>query len=299
MHACVQGIATIKSFRREEMHSARMRSLVDGSSVMQLCNQSMNRWLALRLESVGACVSFAAAAMAIEQRGDAAWVGLTLSYALQMTSLTTMAVRTSASCLAFVCNSMALGSSRANHQFQAACGHTAVARNADKQTEAGTDACIGLFPMLTAHTPAFSLINICFLQVRLSSLAENCFNAVERVDEFSHLTPEGNPPADPSRRSSDRGDRGSGGGGASAAAQSPAGSPRPDVEQAFLPESLRGRPANEEAAGVLPPAHDPPEGFPRAGKIEFDDVQMRYRPGLPLVLKGLSFTVEPGMKVCC
>ena len=93
LRARVQGIATIKSFRREAMHEARMRALVDGSSVMQLCNQSMNRWLALRLEAVGACVSFAAAAMAIEQRGDAAWVGLTLSYALQMTSLTTMAVR--------------------------------------------------------------------------------------------------------------------------------------------------------------------------------------------------------------
>jgi ATP-binding cassette, subfamily C (CFTR/MRP), member 1 len=92
----MQGISTIKSFRREVMHEARMRDLVDTSSVMQLCNQSMNRWLALRLEAIGAIVSLAAAALAIEQRGNAAWVGLTLSYALQMTSLTTMAVRTTA-----------------------------------------------------------------------------------------------------------------------------------------------------------------------------------------------------------
>lgn len=60
---------------------------------MQLCNQSMNRWLSLRLEFVGALVALAAAALAIEQSGDAAWSGLTLSYALQITSLTTMAVR--------------------------------------------------------------------------------------------------------------------------------------------------------------------------------------------------------------
>lgn len=59
---------------------------------MQLASQSLNRWLSLRLEAVGAVVSFAAAALAIEQQGQAAWAGLTLSYALQMTSLTTMTV---------------------------------------------------------------------------------------------------------------------------------------------------------------------------------------------------------------
>ena len=89
----VQGIATIKTFRREVMHERRLAALMDISSAMQLCNQSMNRWLALRLEIIGAGVSFAAAALAIEQRGAAAWAGLTLSYALQLTALTTMAVR--------------------------------------------------------------------------------------------------------------------------------------------------------------------------------------------------------------
>ena len=136
--------------------------------------------------------------------------------------------------------------------------------------------------------------------MRLSSLAENCFNAVERVDEFSHLPPEGNPPADADGR-------GSGGAGgappdaarlSSLAEPSPPASPRSEVETAFLPSALTSvRPANEEAVGSLPPAHDPPEGFPPAGKIVFDDVKMRYRPSLPLVLKGLSFTIDPGMKV--
>ena len=35
--------------------------------------------------------------------------------------------------------------------------------------------------------------------------------------------------------------------------------------------------------------------WPRSGRIEFVNVSMRYRPGLPLVLKGLSFgPVAPG-----
>jgi len=29
-------------------------------------------------------------------------------------------------------------------------------------------------------------------------------------------------------------------------------------------------------------------------QIEFKDVKMRYRPGLPLVLKGLSVNIEAG-----
>jgi ABC-type multidrug transport system fused ATPase/permease subunit len=88
----LQGLATIKSFRKEEMHRERMAKFIDSSSVMQLCIQSMNRWLSLRLETIGALVSFAAAALAIEHHGAASWAGLTLSYALQLTSLTNMTV---------------------------------------------------------------------------------------------------------------------------------------------------------------------------------------------------------------
>lgn len=29
-------------------------------------------------------------------------------------------------------------------------------------------------------------------------------------------------------------------------------------------------------------------------QVSFQDVNMRYRPGLPLVLKGLSITIKPG-----
>ncbi|KAI0701717.1 multidrug resistance-associated ABC transporter [Earliella scabrosa] len=43
--------------------------------------------------------------------------------------------------------------------------------------------------------------------------------------------------------------------------------------------------------------NDPPPSWPDAGAIEFKDVEMAYRPGLPPVLKGVSFEVKPGEKV--
>ena len=46
-----------------------------------------------------------------------------------------------------------------------------------------------------------------------------------------------------------------------------------------------------EILGELPPQ------WPDKGEIVFDDVQMRYRPDLPLVLKGMSVTVRPGERI--
>lgn len=37
--------------------------------------------------------------------------------------------------------------------------------------------------------------------------------------------------------------------------------------------------------------------LPAAGAICVCDLQLRYRPGLPLVLRGVSFDVAPGEKV--
>lgn len=47
----------------------------------------------MRLETLGALAAFSAAVLAIEARGAASQMGLTLSYALQITSLTSMTVR--------------------------------------------------------------------------------------------------------------------------------------------------------------------------------------------------------------
>ena len=41
----------------------------------------------------------------------------------------------------------------------------------------------------------------------------------------------------------------------------------------------------------------PDSGWPSEGKVEFKDYKVRYRPGLDLVLKGLSFKVGSGEKV--
>ena len=40
----------------------------------------------------------------------------------------------------------------------------------------------------------------------------------------------------------------------------------------------------------------PPEAWPEGGCIEFQDVCMRYRPGLPLSLTGLSFKIPAGKR---
>ncbi|GJE88588.1 ABC transporter C family protein [Phanerochaete sordida] len=45
------------------------------------------------------------------------------------------------------------------------------------------------------------------------------------------------------------------------------------------------------------PENKPPAEWPREGAIEFKDIVMRYRPGLPYVLKGLSMSIKGGEKV--
>lgn len=51
----------------------------------------------------------------------------------------------------------------------------------------------------------------------------------------------------------------------------------------------------EEGDALTP--NDPPSTWPQNGGISFEDVELAYRPGLPLVLKGVSFDVRPGEKV--
>ncbi|KAL4252214.1 ATP-binding cassette transporter C [Abortiporus biennis] len=43
--------------------------------------------------------------------------------------------------------------------------------------------------------------------------------------------------------------------------------------------------------------NDPPPSWPENGVIQFNNVELSYRPGLPLVLKGVSFRIRPGEKV--
>lgn len=47
-----------------------------------------------------------------------------------------------------------------------------------------------------------------------------------------------------------------------------------------------------------PTRHDDPSpSWPEQGVIKFTDTVMAYREGLPLVLKGVTFKIQPGEKV--
>ena len=62
-------------------------------------------------------------------------------------------------------------------------------------------------------------------------------------------------------------------------------------------ERLRHYSELEQEAASLLPTDPEPQNWPTHGALEFKDVQLRYRPDLPLVLKGLDFAVRPGEKV--
>ncbi|CAL5323192.1 unnamed protein product [Camellia sinensis] len=51
-----------------------------------------------------------------------------------------------------------------------------------------------------------------------------------------------------------------------------------------------------EAPAIIE-SHRPPPGWPSLGSIKFEDVVLHYRPELPPVLHGLSFTISPSEKV--
>lgn len=52
-----------------------------------------------------------------------------------------------------------------------------------------------------------------------------------------------------------------------------------------------------EPEGDATTPNDPPMTWPSKGHISFENVELAYREGLPLVLKGVSFDVKPGEKV--
>ncbi|KAF5310093.1 hypothetical protein D9619_010353 [Psilocybe cf. subviscida] len=52
-----------------------------------------------------------------------------------------------------------------------------------------------------------------------------------------------------------------------------------------------------EPEGASKTPNDPPAEWPPKGGISFKNVELAYRPGLPLVLKDISFDVHPGEKI--
>ena len=167
------GISTIRAFGHQRRFIAENESRI---SVNQRADYTQkcgcDRWLPVRLETIGNSITFVVACLGVWQRGStyAALVGLTLSYAIDMT---------------------------------------------------------GLLSWL----------------IRIVSELESNMVSVERMSEYSEL----------------------------------------ETEEA-TGAVTRG--------GVKPS----PAGWPTAGAISFEKLEMRYRPGLPLVLKGVSFDVKAGEK---
>jgi hypothetical protein len=133
------------------------------------------------------------------------------------------------------------------------------------------------------------------MTLRVGSMAEQTFNAVERVDEYCHLPEEAAYELSPStkRPSSGAAGRGhsSGGSGGSAAAAAGGASARRTGQRAkaggdglrepLLPVShaggVNGSSSRVGAAGpVVVVEGAVPEGWPREGSIEFTDVKMRW-----------------------
>ncbi|KAI3455947.1 hypothetical protein Pfo_012610 [Paulownia fortunei] len=170
----LNGLSTIRAYKAYDRMANINGKSMDNNIRFTLVNMSGNRWLGIRLETVGGLMIWFTATFAVVQNGRAenqeafaSTMGLLLSYALNITNLLTGVLR-------------------------------------------------------------------------LASLAENSFNAVERVGTYIELPSEG--PA--------------------------------------IVEDNR-----------------PPPGWPLAGSIRFEDVVLRYRPELPPVLHGISFTISPSDKV--
>ncbi|KAL9224406.1 hypothetical protein vseg_000440 [Gypsophila vaccaria] len=170
----LNGLSTIRAYKAYDRMASINGKSMDNNIRFTLVNMGGNRWLGIRLETIGGLMIWLTATFAVMQNGRAenqeafaSTMGLLLSYSLNITSLLTGVLR-------------------------------------------------------------------------LASLAENSFNAVERVGTYIDLP--------------------------------------------------------SEAPAVIED-NRPPPAWPSSGSIKFEDVVMRYRPELPPVLHGVSFSVPPSDKV--
>ena len=126
---------------------------------------------------------------------------------------------------------------------------------------------VGLRNQISAAEAGFALTYSLLLTslfqwgVRQSAEVENMATSVERIIQYGDLPPEG----------------------------------------IFYPPSSADRPVAVAPADLPSPRSqaliDPGEGWPHQGRLAFNHFCMRYREGLPLVLKGLTFEIQPQEKV--
>ena len=89
----IVGCPTIRAFGSGPRLVQRHEQLVNVSLSNIHANNCLNRWLGVRLESLGALATLMAAIVAVEQRGGASNAGLVLSYAMTLTILMSMTLR--------------------------------------------------------------------------------------------------------------------------------------------------------------------------------------------------------------
>ncbi|KAF8892115.1 multidrug resistance-associated ABC transporter [Infundibulicybe gibba] len=91
------GLSTIRAFNQQSVFIATNQRRIDHNQICYLPSISVNRWLAVRLEFVGALIILTAASLAmvalITTGVDAGLVGLVLAYALNTTSSLNWVVR--------------------------------------------------------------------------------------------------------------------------------------------------------------------------------------------------------------
>ena len=124
---------------------------------------------------------------------------------------------------------------------------------------------VGLRDSISAAEAGFALTYSLLLTslfqwgVRQSAEVENQMTSAERIIQYGDLPPEG----------------------------------------IFYPPARRGQAAVVPAEASAPSQSliEPEEGWPRQGRLAFNEYCMRYREGLPLVLKGLTFEVHPREKI--
>ena len=91
------GLSTIRAFSHQDVFIKQNEFRVDRNQVCYLPSISVNRWLAVRLELVGALIILTASVLAITALittgVDAGLVGLVLSYGLNTTSSLVSGIR--------------------------------------------------------------------------------------------------------------------------------------------------------------------------------------------------------------
>lgn len=92
------GLSTIRAFGQEAIFTANIERLVDRNQECYILSISVNRWLAIRLELLGASIILLASSLALVTLGirgtiNAGLVGLVLSYGLNTTGSLNWVVR--------------------------------------------------------------------------------------------------------------------------------------------------------------------------------------------------------------